>query len=131
MITVTCTREPFDHVSLYQAFLQREDDSSGTVVLHHGRVKRPGKQIANFSSVELRPLVAGPEASLAGIARLAIDKFGVHQVLIAHRLGTLAAGDSVLLAIVSATSRGPAFDACAWIVDQIKKEDIIELIERA
>jgi len=129
MITVASTVEPFDHLALYQSFLQREDDSSGTVVLHHGRVKRPGKRIANFSAVELRPLVANVDEKLAGIARLAIDEFGVHQVLIVHRLGTTGAGDSVLLAIVSGTSRGPAFEACSWIVDQIKKEEFIELIE--
>lgn len=129
MITVTCTAEPFDHLALYQAFLQREDESSGTVVLHHGRVKRPGKQIPAFSAVELRPLVADVETRLGGIARLAVDRFGVKQVLVAHRIGTIGAGDSVLLVIVSSTSRGPAFDACSWIVDQVKKEDIIKLVE--
>ncbi|HUW68914.1 MAG TPA: molybdenum cofactor biosynthesis protein MoaE [bacterium] len=129
MITVASTQEPFDHVELYRAFVQREDDSTGTVVLHHGRVKRPGKQIENFSAVELRPLVVDVDERLAGIARLAIDEFGVHQVLIVHRLGTIGAGESVLLAIVSSTSRGPAFAACSWIVDQVKKEEFIELIE--
>ncbi len=129
MITVASTENPIDHLGLYQSFLQHETDASGTVVLHHGRVKRPGKQRVNFSAVELRPLVANVDEKLAEIARLAIDKFGVHQVLIVHRLGTIGAGDSVLLAIVSGTSRGPAFEACSWIVDQVKKEEFIELIE--
>lgn len=55
MITAYSTSEIFDHLELYRSFLERETDSTGTVVLHHGLVKRPGKQIPNFTGVELKP----------------------------------------------------------------------------
>jgi molybdopterin synthase catalytic subunit len=129
MITAFSTPETFDHLGLYKAFLERETDASGTVVLHHGRVKRPGKKVPDFSKVELKALAPDVDEKLGELARRAAEKFGLNQVLLVHRLGTIEAGDSVLLAIVSAATRVKAFAACAWLVDEVKKEDFIELIE--
>jgi len=36
--------------------MEGEDRSSGTVVLHHGRIEHPGKLIADFGHVELVPI---------------------------------------------------------------------------
>ena len=129
MITAYATEQPFDHLELYRTFLERETDSTGTVVLHHGRVKRPGKQVPGFSTVELKPLVSDVDGRLAAIARLAEEKFKLNQVLIVHRLGAIGACDSVLLAIVSGKTRDRCFAACSRIVDEIKLEEFIQLIE--
>jgi molybdopterin synthase catalytic subunit len=129
MITAYATEQPFDHLELYRAFLERETDATGTVVLHHGRVKRPGKQVPDFSSVALKPLNADVDARLAAIARSAEEKFKLNQALIVHRLGIIGACDSVLLAIVSGKTRDRCFEACSWIVDEVKKEEFIQLIE--
>ncbi|ABK99578.1 molybdenum cofactor biosynthesis protein MoaE [Pelobacter propionicus] len=129
MISAYATQQTFDHLELYRAFLERETDATGTVVLHHGRVKRPGKQVADFSSVELKSLVADVNERLAAIARLAEEQFNLNQVLVVHRLGTIHACDSVLLAIVSGKTRDRCFQACSWIVDEVKKEEFIQLIE--
>ncbi|NVN91403.1 MAG: molybdenum cofactor biosynthesis protein MoaE [Desulfuromonadales bacterium] len=131
MITAFSTVQDFDHLELYRAFLERETDATGTVVLHHGRVKRPGKQVPDFSSVELKPLVKDVDLRLAGIAGQAEEKFKLNQVLVVHRLGMIGACDSVLLAIVSGKTRDRCFEACSWIVDEVKREEFIELIEVA
>ncbi len=123
------SEQPFDHLKLYSEFLERETNATGTVVLHHGRIKRPGKQVPNFSSVELKPLVDDVDSRLAAIARSAEEKFKLNQVLIVHRLGMIGACDSVLLAIVSGKTRDICFAGCSWIVDEVKKEEFIELIE--
>jgi len=129
MITAYVTEQPFDHLELYRAFLEREDGSTGTVVLHHGRVKRPGKQVPKFSFVELKPLESNVDERLASLAGSAEERFALNQVLIVHRLGAIGACDSVLLAIVSGKTRDRCFAACSWIVDKIKREEFIELIE--
>jgi len=129
MITAFVSEQPFDHLKLYSEFLERETDATGTVVLHHGRVKRPGKQVPNFSSVELKPLVDDVDSRLAAIARSAEEKFTLNQVLIVHRLGMIGECDTVLLAIVSGKSRDICFAGCSWIVDEVKKEEFIQLIE--
>jgi molybdopterin synthase catalytic subunit len=129
MITAYATEQPFDHLELYRAFLEQETDCTGTVVLHHGRVKRPGKQVPSFSTVELKPLTADVDARLAALARKAEEQFTLNQALIVHRLGIIGACDSVLLAIVSGKTRDRCFEACSWIVDEVKKEEFIQLIE--
>ena len=129
MITAYATEHPFDHLELYRAFLEKEPDSTGTVVLHHGKVKRPGKQVPDFSSVKLKPLTENVDNRLFDIAGSAAERFGLNQVLIVHRLGMIGPRDSVLLAIVSGKTRDRCFKACSWIVDEIKKEEFISLIE--
>ncbi len=129
MVCAFATADPIDHLALYQQFLDAEDDRSGTVVLHHGRVKRPGKQVPEFSRVQLRSLVDDPDAALAQLARNAQERFSLHQVLLVHRLGTIAAQDTVLLAIVSSATRDLSFDACRHLVDEVKKEEFISLVE--
>jgi molybdopterin synthase catalytic subunit len=131
MIKAFCIAQELDHIELYRSFLERETADTGTVVLHHGRVKRPGKQVAEFRTVELRPLTQDPDARLTGIAEEAATRFDLNQVLVVHRLGTIGACDSVLLAIVSGKTRDRCFAACSWIVDEIKREEFIELIEVA
>lgn len=131
MIHAFASDAALDHVGLYGQFLERESDQSGTVVLHHGLVKRPGKQVPHFSRVRLEALCDDPGSRLLGIARAAAERFGLNQALVAHRLGTVKGGDTVLIAIVSARARDASFQACAWIVDEVKKEEIIRLVEEA
>jgi len=131
MITAYATEAAFDAVQLYQSFLDHETDQTGTVVLHHGHIKRPGKQVPDFSSVTLKPLVSDVTAQLTALARCAKEQFELNQVVIAHRLGVVGARDTVLLVIVSGVTRDRCFNACSWIVDTIKQEELIALTELA
>ncbi len=120
MITAYATEQPFDHLELYRQFLEREGDCSGTVVLHHGRVKRPGKQVPDFSSVELKALTTNLDDKLSQLAKNTQRMFDLNQVLLVHRLGVIGACDSVLLAIVSGKTRDRCFAACLSLVDEVK-----------
>lgn len=57
---------------------------------------------------------------LKEIEKRAIDKFDVEDVAIVHRVGFLGISENILLVAVSASHRGPAFDACRSIIDDIK-----------
>jgi len=131
VITVLVCRDPIAAVDLYSRFLRAETDTSGTVVLHHGRVKRPGKQIRDFSSVLLEPVADDPQGALAALCAEAHRRFGLNRVLLTHRVGRLGAGDTVLVAIVSAATRVPAFDGCRFLVEEVKRERAIRLVEMA
>ena len=130
MITAFTTVEAIDHLGLYGSFIEREGDGSGTIVLHHGRVKRPGKVVPDFSTVELRALTPDPDGFLAAMATRAAERFGLANALVVHRLGEVGAKDAVLLVVVSSATRDRSFEACSWIVDELKKEEGIALIER-
>ena len=48
------------------------------------------------------------------------QKFDVQKIAIVHRTGSFAVGDDILLIAISSAHRGPAFDACKYIIDRIK-----------
>jgi molybdopterin synthase catalytic subunit len=47
-------------------------------------------------------------------------RFGVARAGCAHRVGTLAIGELAVWVGVSAPHRGEAFDACRYIIDEVK-----------
>jgi molybdopterin synthase catalytic subunit len=47
---------------------------------------------------------------------------GALTVAVSHRVGTLAIGDTALIAVVSSPHREAAFGACARLVDELKRE---------
>lgn len=51
----------------------------------------------------------------------AIERFGVHEVAIVHRLGRLWVGETSVLIAVSSAHRAAAFEACRYVIDILKK----------
>lgn len=50
----------------------------------------------------------------------ALDKFAIVDARCVHRVGDLAIGDLAVWVGVSAAHRGAAFDACRYIIDEVK-----------
>lgn len=50
----------------------------------------------------------------------AMDKFAIVDARCVHRVGDLAIGDLAVWVGVSAAHRGAAFDACRYIIDEVK-----------
>jgi len=130
-IEVAVAAEPFVVADIYSHFIEDESDATGTIVMHHGRVKYPGMVVADFRQVNLDALVDDVCEGLRTIAIEASWKFMLHRIYILHRLGAVERGDDVLLVICSAATRIDAFKACSWIVDEVKKEQLIALRELA
>lgn len=59
--------------------------------------------------------------SLEEVRTQALPKFDIRDIAIVHRTGFFAVGDDILLLAISAGHRGPAFEACAFIIDRIKE----------
>lgn len=51
----------------------------------------------------------------------AMERFGVRDVTIVHRLGRLFVGETSVWIGVASAHRGAAFDACRWVIDTLKK----------
>jgi len=49
------------------------------------------------------------------------ERFNIHRVAIAHRLGRLEIGETSVFIAVSAPHRAAAFDACRFAIDALKK----------
>jgi len=55
------------------------------------------------------------------LAQAALANFKVRDVRLVHRLGRLEIGETSVLVVVASAHRGPAFDACRWLIDTLKK----------
>lgn len=84
---------------------------SGDVRDHDG-----GKQVTHLT------YEAHPSANqvLRAVAHEVAARHDVISVAVVHRVGALAIGDAALIVAVSAAHRGPAFAACADLVDTTK-----------
>ena len=51
----------------------------------------------------------------------AMARFKLIDARIVHRLGTLQAGEQIVLIAAAAAHRGPAFAACRWLIDELKE----------
>jgi len=49
------------------------------------------------------------------------ERFAIHRVAMAHRLGRLEIGDTSVFIAVSAAHRAAAFDACRFAIDTLKR----------
>jgi molybdopterin synthase catalytic subunit len=56
------------------------------------------------------------------LAAEAVNRFGVRDVALLHRLGRLQIGESSVLIVVASAHRGVAFEACRWLIDTLKKQ---------
>lgn len=50
----------------------------------------------------------------------ALQRFEIVDAACVHRTGSLALGELAVWVGVSAGHRGPAFEACRWIIDEVK-----------
>jgi molybdopterin synthase catalytic subunit len=60
------------------------------------------------------------EAEGERIVEEAIARFDLAAAACVHRTGELALGDLAVWVGASAGHRGPAFEACRWIIDEVK-----------
>jgi molybdopterin synthase catalytic subunit len=60
-------------------------------------------------------------AQMKALAAEAVERFGVRDVAMVHRLGRLVVGETSVLVGVASAHRGAAFDACRWLIDTLKK----------
>lgn len=58
---------------------------------------------------------------LERIIKEAREKWPIHEVLVAHRMGRLAVQETSLLLLVMAPHRREAFEAGQYIIDVLKK----------
>ncbi|HZQ95714.1 MAG TPA: molybdenum cofactor biosynthesis protein MoaE [Candidatus Sulfotelmatobacter sp.] len=59
---------------------------------------------------------------MEALAAEALAKFQIRDVAIVHRLGRLQIGETSVLIAVASAHRAPAFEACRWLIDTLKRQ---------
>lgn len=61
------------------------------------------------------------ERELADIVAEATARFETNDIVVEHRIGTLALGDASVAIAVAHPHRGPAYDASRYVIEQLKQ----------
>ena len=93
--------------------------ASGSVVAFWGRVRdhNEGRSVTGLE-YSAYPELAVKEGRR--IVEAAAAQFGLDAVRAVHRIGDLKIGDAAVVVEVASGHRGEGFEACRWIIDQIK-----------
>jgi len=106
----------FDIAALRATLL---DDRAGGYASFEGwvRDRNDGREVSGLR-YEAYPALAEREGER--IIAEALEKFDIVRVACVHRIGELAIGDLAVWVGVSAAHRGAAFDACRYVIDEVK-----------
>jgi molybdopterin synthase catalytic subunit len=110
-------REPIDIPQIIDAIKKPED---GAVVVFDGTVRNNARDRAvrflEYDAYESMAL-----KKLQEIGDRAKSAYGIRDIAIVHRLGHMEVGECSIIIAVASAHRGPAFDACRFAIDTIKK----------
>ncbi len=109
------TRDALDEAALRAKV---EAPSCGAITSFSGVVRNhnEGRKVLRIEYEAAPPTLA----LLTELEKKAKEKFPVHEVLIAHRVGTLQVGEASVVIAVSSEHRGESFQACRWAIDTLK-----------
>lgn len=107
---------PIDVASLRQSL---EAKGVGAVVCFEGRVRNRNEGRA-VDGLSYQAYIELAEAEGARIVAEAHERFAIETIICTHRVGDLALGEVAVWAGVSAGHRAAAFDACRYVIDQVK-----------
>jgi molybdopterin synthase catalytic subunit len=77
---------------------------------------------AAVGSITLEHYPGMTDKALTSIAEQAKARWNLLDVLIIHRIGTLAPTDQIVLVVTTSSHRGDAFAACQYVMDYLKTD---------
>jgi molybdopterin synthase catalytic subunit len=114
---VRLTRAPIDSGRIVDGIKAGAD---GAVVIFDGIVRNNTRGrdtlFLDYEAYEAMALT-----QMRTLAEEAVQRFGVREAVLVHRLGRIEIGESSVLIVVASAHRGAAFDACRWLIDTLKK----------
>lgn len=110
--------EPYAELSGYQQALALRG-SAGASVSFIGTM-RDFNDAASVETMTLEHYAGMTEKHLARIGEEAERRWQLQAVLLVHRVGALMPGDPIVLVAAWAAHRAPAFEACRYLIEELK-----------
>jgi MoaE-MoaD fusion protein len=109
-----------DPIVLDEAFDAVRANGDGAVVFFLGTVRDTNQGIeVTAIDYEAKTLMAVKE--LERLIREAVDRFAITAAFIRHRTGRVPVGEASVVIAVASPHRKNAYDANAWLLDELKK----------
>ena len=114
---VSIVRKKIDTQKLLDEIKRPQD---GAVAVFEGIVRdhTRGRRTLYLEYEAYEPMAL---SEMEKLADQALGRFAVREVALVHRLGRLEHSETSVLVIVAAGHRAPAFEACRWLIDNLKK----------
>ena len=117
-ITIQEAPHALDHEALRQ---QLETVGCGAIVSFLG-ITRGTEGDAEVYALEFDAWQEKLGPVLKNLANQACDTFGMLSVAMAHRTGRVEPQESIVSIHVASPHRKEAFQACEWLIDELKKQ---------
>lgn len=120
MIECRIVSEPIDTCAL---IARASDEGSGATSVFIGTARNTSAEGTDGAVTRLEYEAYAPMAlsELDAIARESVERFGALHVLVDHRVGVLALGEAAVAVVVATPHRAAAFDACRYVIEELKK----------
>jgi len=113
---IALTDRPFEPGALLSEFV-RDRRETGAVATFTGLARAEN---GSTTILELEAYPGFTEAEIAKIADRARERFGLHDLMIQHRVGKIGPGEPIVFVATAAGHRRAAFEACDFLMDYLK-----------
>ncbi|VAX15426.1 Molybdenum cofactor biosynthesis protein MoaE [hydrothermal vent metagenome] len=100
--------------------LVKKNRRTGAVVTFLG-VVRDFSRGEDIVKLDFKHYAGMAEKELDKLERAGAERFDILDCLIVHRTGEIMVNENIVLIIVTSVSRNVAFEACEWLIDELKK----------
>ena len=113
---IALSERPFDPGALLSQFT-RDRTETGAVATFTGIARA---EQGSTAILELEAYPGFTEAEIGRIAGQARERFGLHDLMIHHRVGRIVPGEPIVFVATAAGHRRAAFEACDFLMDYLK-----------
>jgi len=99
--------------------LELEDKSAGALSIFIGTIRNRGKS-GNVSEIYYENYSKMAEQKMREIENEAQTKWEIKKLVVFHRIGNIRVGEKSIIIGVSSEHRQEAFEACKYIIDNVK-----------
>ena len=114
MISITNNR-----LNLQEIMFELEDNSAGALSIFIGNVRNHGR-FGNVSEIYYETYNEMAQEKMREIENEAQTKWGIKKLVAIHRIGNIKAGETSIIIGVSSEHRHEAFEACKYIINNVK-----------
>lgn len=108
-----------DRLNLEEVMLELEDNSAGALSIFIGNVRNRGRS-GNVSEIYYESYSKMAEQKMNEIENEAQTKWEIKKLVVLHRIGNIKVGETSVIIGVSSEHRQEAFEACKFVIDNVK-----------
>jgi len=110
---------PWTSLQVYEDSLVAQQGKCGAVATFVGTMRDEGETVQGMF---LEHYPGMTENYLQNISDTALQRWDILDTLIIHRVGNMLPGDTIVLVAAWAAHRAPAFEACRFLIEELKSK---------